>query len=833
MRTRSTAASATTTWRATRATTSSTATAATISSGRTGADSYYFGVGDGQDAVVGGGAPLAEDRLILGAGITMADVAVAQQGGDLALTLDGSGERISALGYFADALSRLGEIRFADGASWDVATIERKVTISDDMLSGTTGADTLDGGLGNDNIYGGDGNDFLYGGGGFDVLRGGLGIDTYFFGRGDGHTIIDHYESMLEGETLVFGAGITMADVRLTPNSSNLYLTLDGGTTDIVSVMGQYPAQFLLQHVRFDDGSSWDGETLQRKLFESDDYLPGTSGSDSLDGGLGNDNIFSGNGDDFLNGGAGSDWLLGGNGNDVFFFNGASQIDFIGDAGMDAGFDTLRLGTDLTFARVEFANGGELDALTLRLIWPDQAAELRLGGFLNPYEGDRFDMLTIGQRPENHFVHGTAGDDVQAGSDLFDIFLHGAGDDSLSGGAGHDLYLRGFGLDVDTIFDAADAAGGNHLMLGAMSSAVLQLRYEGNFLVLWDGFDDLVRLSGFDAQDVLGGARAVQTFSFSDGVTLSYEQLLERGFDIVGSDHPNGDLLEGTNIHDRMQGGAGGDTLHGNDGNDHLDGGAGNDSLFGWRGSDTYHFGRLSGTDTVLELQADAADVDTLLFDAGITPDDLVVTQDALGNLHIAIAGSTAALRFNAWFNPEIPSHVERFEFQDGTVLSDAVIEAMINDAPVVANAIVDEDAAEDAAFTFTVPANTFADPDPYDSLTYTASLADGSALPSWLNFSSGTFSGTPANGDVGAISVRVTATDEQGLSVSDVFDLTVIEHQRRTDSSSIRSPHQCATEDAPFSFTRGDEHLRRCRCRRNAEATARPARTARRCPCG
>src|SRR3712207_8916544 len=42
------------------------------------------------------------------------------------------------------------------------------------------------------------------------------------------------------------------------------------------------------------------------------------------------------------------------------------------------------------------------------------------------------------------------------------------------------------------------------------------------------------------------------------------------------------------------------------------------------------------------------------------------------------------------------------------------------------------------------------------------SALANGGALPSWLSFnaSTRTFSGTPANGDVGAFDVRVTGRD-------------------------------------------------------------------------
>ena len=81
----------------------------------------------------------------------------------------------------------------------------------------------------------------------------------------------------------------------------------------------------------------------------------------------------------------------------------------------------------------------------------------------------------------------------------------------------------------------------------------------------------------------------------------------------------------------------------------------------------------------------------------------------------------------------------------------------------------------EDAAFSFTVPITTFTDIDG-DTLTYSATLSDGTALPAWLSFdaASRTFIGTPLNADVGAIDVKITGSDG-ALNASDTFTLTVV----------------------------------------------------------
>lgn len=98
-----------------------------------------------------------------------------------------------------------------------------------------------------------------------------------------------------------------------------------------------------------------------------------------------------------------------------------------------------------------------------------------------------------------------------------------------------------------------------------------------------------------------------------------------------------------------------------------------------------------------------------------------------------------------------------------------------LNDAPSGKDIAV-QTAQEARPFSFTVPAGTFADPNALDALTYKATLAGGGALPDWLHFNAATrtFSGTPQKSDVGGLSVRITATDKGGLSVSEVFTLTV-----------------------------------------------------------
>ncbi len=105
-------------------------------------------------------------------------------------------------------------------------------------------------------------------------------------------------------------------------------------------------------------------------------------------------------------------------------------------------------------------------------------------------------------------------------------------------------------------------------------------------------------------------------------------------------------------------------------------------------------------------------------------------------------------------------------------------LEIVANLAPTLVTPIGDQTADEAAAFSLDVSDN-FNDPND-DMLTYTVeNLSTGTTtLPEWLSFDSdtGVFSGTPSLQDVGTVNLRVTATDPEGLSVNDMFAITVVD---------------------------------------------------------
>ncbi|MBK8132334.1 MAG: hypothetical protein IPK48_06125 [Gammaproteobacteria bacterium] len=139
------------------------------------------------------------------------------------------------------------------------------------------------------------------------------------------------------------------------------------------------------------------------------------------------------------------------------------------------------------------------------------------------------------------------------------------------------------------------------------------MSYDGEgFLILdLDNTGNRVQLSSFDPQDPLG-PRAVERFRFGiDGDEIGYEELLARGFDIVGTEES--DTLKGTALTDRVWGG---------DGNDLIEATPGDDWLAGEGGNDTYVVQLGDGIVTINDMAEDDAG-NVLRFGPGIDPDEL------------------------------------------------------------------------------------------------------------------------------------------------------------------------------------------------------------------
>jgi large repetitive protein len=99
-------------------------------------------------------------------------------------------------------------------------------------------------------------------------------------------------------------------------------------------------------------------------------------------------------------------------------------------------------------------------------------------------------------------------------------------------------------------------------------------------------------------------------------------------------------------------------------------------------------------------------------------------------------------------------------------------------------------------AFSYTVPG--FSDPEG-GTLTYTARMANGAALPAWLSFSSaGVLGGTGTT--LATYAIEITATDPSGLSSSTILQLAVANNPPVYTPGSLAN--QAAQPSLPFNYT-------------------------------
>lgn len=196
---------------------------------------------------------------------------------------------------------------------------------------------------------------------------------------------------------------------------------------------------------------------------------------------------------------------------------------------------------------------------------------------------------------------------------------------------------------------------------------------------------------------------------------------------------------------------------------------------------------------------------DTLRFGDGIMSEDITLgmSRDDLEFIHLNGGNKVV---FENWFRAEI-NQLNKVEFADGTIWDEIElsnrIDLLLNHEPELVVGIADQFVGEDSIFNFVLPEGTFVDSDVDDTLTYSVSLFDGSALPSWLSFDAETqtFSGTTDSNSLGSIEVKVIVTDTSGLSVEDTFNITVGNSALAPTVANLITD-QAIDEDAVFSFT-------------------------------
>jgi Ca2+-binding RTX toxin-like protein len=786
--------------------------------------------------------------------------------------------------------------------------------IASDFINGGAGNDQIDGGDGEDYLLGGSGNDILRGGAGDnDVLNGGSGDDTYQFHKGDGFTIVDEFEG---GQDTLHLVDVESSDVTVAKAENDLSIEVisTGETVKLTNYFAS--ATSLIETVRFADEVVWDEQQVSTELLKGndtnqtlngdendnvidalggDDIVNGNAGNDTLDGGEGNDSLDGGEGNDILLGGQGDDLIAGGNGNDIL--SGGTGTDRLqGGYGNDTYL--FSLGDGNTTIDNSFA-GSDFDKLVFAEGIVPTDVEMRR-------ENDTGDSVELTIKSTGEII-------------LLEDFYASRAIDAIE-------FQNGTVWSQQDIIDATPAiyhyeSGGGNVFIDLEPGEILVLDssiepeditvnlfeyywsegggiYESTFTLFAPQL--INRQTGekisfptaqvstavfTEANDLYSAFDKIGRIQFTNGTiwnssdlknlvaqgTAENDHLIGNRTDDIISGLAGDDYLYGFLGNDVLKGGDGNDEIIGHVGDDFLEGGSGNDRLNGGSGNNTYYFEKGWGADTI-EFTSTAGDVQGVIyFGDGISASDLIIDvarneishingldkitgfrnagdsfyggytnvdirfadyengpvliniiedySTDLGesfSIHLpkwsAFAGNgnlayTATLEdgsplpegvtfFDGYANNnetwgglyiDGSSNVEQGTFsikvtatdENGNSVSDVFslsIGAESNTAPQVNQELLDQSIAEDASFEYALPADSFIDVDEADNLRYSASLADDSALPSWLNFDAAmqTFSGSPPTDASGVYSIKVIATDTGGLSSETTFNLTV-----------------------------------------------------------
>lgn len=473
--------------------------------GTGGSDVYIYRQGDGSDDIDDDANEANSIDTFRFTDLNASDITASRNGIDLKLTILGTGDVITIDRQWYDEPAYWGfeKIEFADGSSWDRATImaiEVGPIIGgpgNDVLNGTSGDDVFECGLGNDR------------------LLGGAGADIYIYRSGDGTDYIDDEASEPNSVDTLRFTDLNASDISAVRNGINLDITVLS-TGDVITIDEQWynsSAYWGFEKIEFADGTFWNRTTIMAIQpppivgTSGDDILNGTSGNDTLDGGAGNDTLNGGAGDDIHLGGAGNDLLIGNVGTDSF------------DGG--AGVDTL----DFTY----YAADHVIDLAVGKAIFSDGAFE-QVINIENVIAGSGANQIQ-GSAVDNR-LDGGAGNDKLYGNDGNDILIGGDGDDTLVGGNNDDILSGGTGLDSfdgGSGFDTADFSYSSvgwtlDLQLGrASASGTNETMVSIEGLVGGTGSDILLgssaanRFEGRQGNDTISGGAGDDVFVFKPG----------------------------------------------------------------------------------------------------------------------------------------------------------------------------------------------------------------------------------------------------------------------------------------------------------------------------
>ena len=579
--------------------------------GGTGSDVYLFGAGSGNDAIQETGLNSETDIVELN-GLNPADVTVSRVDQDLTIKINATGETLTVAGHFYSPHDGIEQIAFANGTTWDRATI-----FSNAWIRGTSGNDTINGTFDADQIDGGPGND---------TMNGGASGDTYFYGVGSGNDSIAEGSDSSATDTIKL-VDLNPSDILLNRNGQDLILSINA-TGETLTIVGHFWGTFNgIEQIAFANGTIWDRQAITENF-----WIRGTSGNDVLNGTSDADTIDGLGGNDTLNGSGNSDTYI--------FYAGSGNDTIVGETDSSA-IDTIKL-VGLNPADVTLTRSGQdlivaINATGEKITVIGHFWGTRDGIELIAFEdGTTWDRAVIQNKA---WFRGTSGNDTINGSGEQDTIDGGPGNDTLNGGGESDTYIFGIGSGNDTISGETDSGATDVIKLVGLNPADVTLTRSGqDLIVAINATGEKITVVGH----FWGTRDGIEQLAFADGTIWDRAIIQNKAW---------------------FRGTSGNDAINGSGEQDTIDGGPGNDTLNGGGESDTYIFGVGSGNDTISgETDSGATDVIKLV---GLNPADVTLTRSGQ-DLIVAInsSGETITVIGHYWGTRD---GIEQIVFADGT----------------------------------------------------------------------------------------------------------------------------------------------------------------------
>ena len=642
-----------------------------ILQGYSGADTYVYYRGDGQDTINDWAeSSSTTDRIVFGGGILFSDITIQREGGDLVIHIGDpenpqSEDKITVQNALSDGVYRIEEYEFSDAQEYSYGGLYTRpwygLSDQEETIYATNNSNNIYGGLGRDIIYAYDGNDRVYGEEGNDTITARLGNNTLEGGEGNDTLIIDrssywnssnNYSNTLNGglgndrlegyassDTYIFNRGDGSDRINdFSENSTTTDRVVFGGGILFSDITIQRVGGDLVIHIADPDNpESSDRITVENALSDSDyriEEYEFVGDQVYTYGGLytrpwyglsdQEETIYATNNSNNIYGGLGRDIIYAYDGNDRIY----------GEEGNDT--ITARLGNNT----LEGGEGSDTLIIDRSSYWNDS------NNYSNTFNG-------------------------------------GLGNDRLEGYAGNDTYIFNRGDGSDTINDWSESSTTTDRVVfggGILFSDITIQRVGGDLVIHIGDPNNSESSDRITVENALSdGNFRIEEYEFVGDQVYTYGGLYTRPWyglsdqeetihatnnsnNIYGG--PGRDIIYAYDGNDRVYGEEGDDTITARLGNNTLEGGEGNDTLIidrssywstsnnysntfngglgddrleGYASSDTYIYNRGDGNDTINDWSENSTTTDRIVFGGGILFSDITIQRDG-GDLVIHIA---------------------------------------------------------------------------------------------------------------------------------------------------------------------------------------------------